>query len=175
MFKRFLCRARTLAITAAVICAPFGVTAAPIEDFSLRGVDGQTVSSASLRGKVVVLAIGALWLPLSREQVQSVQKLADDYAGRAVEVIWVSTDATEADSKNFSSDEQLRAFAAKQGLRVRVLRDPEGQVARRLGADQVPAVIILDKQGNVAGKPLGGLDPKTDLAGKLGATLDPLL
>ena len=35
-------------------------------DFSLRSIDGQTVTSDGLRGEVVVLAFGASWLPLSR-------------------------------------------------------------------------------------------------------------
>ena len=34
-------------------------------DFSLRSIDGQTVTSDSLRGEIVVLAFGASWLPLS--------------------------------------------------------------------------------------------------------------
>jgi hypothetical protein len=47
-------------------------TTGPVE-FSLRSVDGQTVSSASLRGEVVVLAFGASWLPLSKTQLQGVR------------------------------------------------------------------------------------------------------
>jgi len=50
---------------------------APV-DFSLRTVDGQTITSDSLRGEVVVLAFGASWLPLSKTQLQGVRKLADD-------------------------------------------------------------------------------------------------
>ena len=47
-------------------------------DFSLRSIDGQTVTSDSLRGEIVVLAFGASWLPLSRTQLQGVRKLADE-------------------------------------------------------------------------------------------------
>src|SRR2546423_135631 len=79
--------------------------------FSLRSIDGQTVSSESLRGEVVVLAFGASWLPLSRKQMQGVRKLANDYADRGVAVFWVSTDSESSKSKNFASDDQLRAFA----------------------------------------------------------------
>ncbi|MDQ2856560.1 MAG: TlpA family protein disulfide reductase, partial [Acidobacteriota bacterium] len=32
-------------------------------EFSLRSIDGQTITSSSLRGEVVVLAFGASWLP----------------------------------------------------------------------------------------------------------------
>ncbi|MEJ7708775.1 MAG: TlpA disulfide reductase family protein [Pyrinomonadaceae bacterium] len=135
----------------------------PQANFSLRSVDGTTVSSTGTRGKVIVLAVGALWLPLSRTQVQGVQKLADTYSGRDVEVYWVSTDSESHKSKNYASDDQLREFAAKYDLKVKVLRDPDGQTSKELGADQVPALIIIDKQGNVSGNPIGGLNAQGNI------------
>src|SRR6266550_2296900 len=84
--------------------------AAPVE-FSLRSIDGQTITSESLRGEVVVLAFGASWLPLSKAQLQGIRKLADQYSDRGVVVYWVSTESEDPKSKNFASDEQLRAFA----------------------------------------------------------------
>ena len=56
-------------------------------DFSFRAVDGPAVTSESLRGEVVVLAFGASWLPLTRNQMEAVKKLADQYAGHAVGLI----------------------------------------------------------------------------------------
>jgi peroxiredoxin len=144
-------------------------------DFSLRSVDGQTVTANSLRGEVVVLAFGASWLPLSRTQLQGVRKLADEYADRHVVVYWVSTESDDPKSKNFASDEQLRAFAQKYGLKVTVLRDPDGAVSKKFGIDQLPSMVILDKQGNISGAPIGGLDPQGNLAGQLASRLDKLL
>ena len=85
---------------------------APV-DFSLRTLDGQTISSDSLRGEVVVLAFGASWLPLSKTQLQGVRKLADEYSDRGVVVYWVSTESEDPKSKNFASDDQLRAIRPK--------------------------------------------------------------
>ena len=144
-------------------------------DFSLKSIDGQTVSSESLRGEVVVLAFGASWLPLSKAQLQGVRKLADEYSNRGVVVYWVSTESDDPKSKNFASDEQLRAFSQKWGLKVTVLRDPDGVISKRLGVDQLPSIVIIDKQGSVAGGPIGGLDPNGNLAGQLASRLDKLL
>ena len=90
--------------------------AGPVE-FSLKSVDGQTVTSDSLRGEVVILAFGASWLPLSKMQLQGVRKLADEYSNRSVVVYWVSTESEDPKSKNYATDEQLRAFAQKYGRR----------------------------------------------------------
>jgi peroxiredoxin len=144
-------------------------------DFSLRSIDGQTVTSSSLRGEVVVLAFGASWLPLSKTQLQGVRKLADEYSNRGVVVYWVSTEPDNPKSKNHASDEQLRTFSQKYGLKVTVLRDPDGAVSKKLGVDQLPSIVIIDKEGNISGGPIGGLDPNGNLAGQLASRLDKLL
>lgn len=153
-------------------CVAFAQTRA---DFSLRSIDGQTVSSNSLRGEVAVLAFGASWLPLSKTQLQGVRKLADEYSNKGVVVYWVSTESEDSKSKNFASDDQLRAFSNKYGLKVTVLRDPDGVISKKLGVDQLPSIVILDKEGNVAGPPIGGLDPGGNLAAQLASRLDKLL
>ncbi|HEY3104189.1 MAG TPA: TlpA disulfide reductase family protein [Pyrinomonadaceae bacterium] len=144
---------------------------APVE-FSLRAIDGETVTSQSLRGEVGVLAFGASWLPLSRNQMESVKKLADQYAGRGVAVYWVSVDSDNQKSKNFVSDDQLRELARK--YKVTILRDPDGVLSRKLGVDQVPSIVILDKQGNIASS-IGGMDPNANLTTQLSARLDKIL
>jgi cytochrome c biogenesis protein CcmG/thiol:disulfide interchange protein DsbE len=143
-------------------------------DFSLRTVDNQTITSDSLRGEVVVLAFGASWLPLSKMQLQGVRKLADEYSDRGVVVYWVSTESEDPKSKNFASDEQLRSFAQKYGLKVTVLRDPDGATSKKFGIDQLPSIVIIDKQGNFS-EPIGGLDPNGNLANQLAARLDKVL
>jgi alkyl hydroperoxide reductase subunit AhpC len=141
-------------------------------DFSLHAIEGENVTSQSVRGEVVVLAFGASWLPLSRNQMESVKKLADQYAGRGVTVYWVSVDSENTKSKNFVSDDQLRELAHK--YKVSILRDPDGALSRKMGVDQVPSIIILDKQGTIAGS-IGGMDPNANLTTQLSARLDKII
>ena len=141
-----------------------GQNRAPVE-FSLRTIDGQTITSDSLRGEVVVLAFGASWLPLSKTQLQGV---------RGVVVYWVSTESEDPKSKNFASDDQLRGFSQKYGLKVTVLRDPDGATSKKFGIDQLPSMVIVDKQGNPS-EPIGGLDPSGNLASQLASRLDKVL
>ena len=141
-------------------------------DFSFRALDGGTVASESLRGKVVVLAFGASWLPLTRNQMEGVKKIADRYASRGVAAYWVSTDSDNPKSKNFVADDELRGLAQK--YKVTVLRDPDGAGSKRMGVDQLPSVVIIDKQGNISGT-TGGLDPNADLAKQLAVRLDKIL
>ncbi len=140
-------------------------------DFRLKTTDGGEISSEMLKGDVVVLAFGASWLPKS--QIQGVQELADEFGERNVRVYWVSTDSTSPKSKNYATDEQLREFARKNGLKIAVLRDPDGALAKRMGVTQVPSIILLDRAGEVSIPVVGGLDP--DPKRKLVETLSPRL
>lgn len=171
--KRILAGLMLLAASSLALAQDRG-GAGPVT-FSLHSIDGQTVTSESLHGEVVVLAFGASWLPLSRTQLQGVRKFADEYSNRSVVVYWVSTESTDPKSKNYASDEQLRGFAQKYGLKVTVLRDPDGAISKKFGIDQLPSIVILNKEGNMVGAPIGGLDPTGNLAGQLASRLDKLL
>jgi peroxiredoxin len=161
---------------AAVALASSGATALKaVQDFSLRTIDGHTVTSEDVHGQVVVLAFGASWLPLSREQAEGLSKLANEYAKQGVVVYFVATDSDSPKSKNYATDEQLRLFAKRNNLNLTVLRDADAQVSKQYGVDQIPAFVVLDKQGHMVGTPIGGLDSKGDVIGQLAPTLDKVL
>jgi len=161
-----------VAVTAVLILSATTSTRAQAPEFSFHSVDGQTVTSESVRGEVVVLAFGASWLPLTRNQMEGLKKLADQYAGKGVAVYWVSTESDNQKSKNYASDEELRDLGRK--YKSTVLRDPDGAISRRLGVDQLPSTIIINKQGQVAAT-IGGLDPNVDVAKQLAERLDKIL
>ncbi|MCA1593130.1 MAG: peroxiredoxin family protein [Acidobacteria bacterium] len=156
--------------------AASGVAPAPL-DFKLRTADGGEITSEMLRGDIVVFAFGAAWLQLPRAQVQGVQELADEFGERNVRVYWVSTDSDSPKSKNYATDVQLRAFASKNGLKVAVLRDPDGALFKQTGVpgNQLPAIVILDRQGNVSGESIGGFDPRRKLVDTLSPRLNRML
>lgn len=168
---------RTTAVTVCMLAVAMSAAlSAPAQnqasEFSLRSIDGEPVTSASLRGEVAVLAFGASWLPLTRNQMEAVKKLADQYAGRGVAVYWVSTESESPKSRNYASDETLRELARK--YKATVLRDPDGAVSKKLGVDQLPSVVIIDKQGNIAAT-IGGMDPTADLTKQLAEHLNKIL
>ena len=172
MFSKFPRKLFAVALAGVLVFGQaFASTARGVE-FNLRTVDGGSITSEMLRGDVVVLAFGASWLPLSRRQVEGVQGLADEYRDRDLRVYWVSTDSEKPQSKNYATDDQIRSFARKNGLKVAVLRDPDGALFKTMGVErnQLPAVVILDREGNVA-ETIGGLDPDGNLVSKLAPSL----
>ncbi|HEX8719372.1 MAG TPA: TlpA disulfide reductase family protein [Pyrinomonadaceae bacterium] len=164
-----------LLLVAAAWAAPAGRPQGAL-DFKLRTTDGGEITSQMLRGDVVVLAFGSSLLgPLSKQQAQGVQELAEQFGERDVRVYWVTTDSDKPQAKTYASDEQLRAFARKAGLKTAVLRDPDGALFKQTGADQLPAVVILDRRGSVSVPVVGGHDPKHTLVESLSDRLNKML
>ena len=143
---------------------------------NLTSLDGARINVEAQTGKVVVLAIGASWLPLSNKQAEFTNTLAKKYAGRDVVFYFVATDSANAGSKNFASSENIRKFATGSKLTVTVVRDPDGVATlRKFNVEQVPSFVILDKNGHEAGEPFGGIDPKYDITIPISKAIDKLL
>lgn len=157
----------------------FGLTvmlaSAAMAQTSLTALNGSRVDVQGQRGKVVILAMGASWLPLSNKQAEYTNMLAKRYTGKDVVVYFVATDSSDPKSKNHATNANIEKFVAGSKLAVPVLRDSDGTVTlKRFSVDQLPSFVILDKQGNSAGT-FGGIDPKFDVTIPISKTVDKLL
>ena len=117
---------RNIKFFAAVLIVTGALALVGTAQTSLVGLDGSRVDIQAQHGKVVVLAVGASWLPLSGKQAEYTNPLAKKYPGRDVAVYFVTTDSTNAKSKNFASDDAVKKFATANKLNVTVLRDGDG-------------------------------------------------
>lgn len=152
------------------------VTVTASAQINLTAVDGTRVNIEGQRGKVVVLAVGASWLPLSGKQAEYANALAKRYSGKDIMFFFVAIDSTRAGSKTFASDDTIRKFAFDNKLGMPVLRDSEGaSIFRKFKIEQVPSFVILDKSGAMVGEPFGGIDPKYDLTVPISKTIDKVL
>ena len=144
----------------------------------LTTIDGGRVDLDNQKGKVVVLAVGAAWLPLSAKQADYTNALAKKYAGKNVVVYFIATDSANPKSKNYASADMLRKFGFANKLNVPVLQDPDGVATlKKFNVDQVPTFIILDKNGKLASEQFGGIttDAKYDITIPISKVIDKLL
>jgi hypothetical protein len=142
-------------------------------EINLRGLDGKNVLIYGLKTPAI-LAVGASWLPLSRDQVKIINALQQTYAKRGVALYFVSTDSADAKSTNYATDAQLTTFGERSKIGVTTLRDPQGVTLKAFGLDQIPAFVILNKEGNVAAK-FTGIDSANDLTAQISAEIDKIL
>jgi len=116
-------------------------------DFSLREVDGQTISMASLQGKTVVLVFWSARGPVSNEYSPRIVRLANSYATDD-RVAVLAIDSTVADMNPCVLDE-LRVFKSVIGQSFPMLMDPGGKVAEQYEVQVTPTVLLIDNRGQI--------------------------
>ena len=111
---------------------------ATIEDFSLPGADGKEHALASLKGKNgSVLIFVAVQCPVSNAYNERMEKLAQDYKARGINVIGINANAAE-------TGDAVKAHAVANKLTFPILKDPGNKIADRLGASVTPEAYLLD-------------------------------
>lgn len=140
-------------IYAAVLIAAASSVCASAAEFEFRGVDGKIYDLTRFRGKVVLISFGASWCAPCVAELEALEDLKREYAGKPVEFLWVSIETEEE-----RSDWTLRSFARDNRLTIPVLRDPQRAVYSRFSArTRMPLVVFLDREGKVAGRPHVGM------------------
>ncbi len=125
-----------------------GEKAAP---FKLTDLQGDSVSMASLRGKVVFLNIWATWCAPCREEMPSMEKLYEQLRGNKGFVML-------AVSQDSGSRDEVAAYVKKHGYKFDVLLDPQNAVAEAYKVSGVPETFIIDRQGRIVAHHSGAFD-----------------
>lgn len=166
MIRKFKAILSALALTAA-----FAVTAGAQQNFTFTTLDGQSLSLAAQRGKVVVLLFSGAQDPQCHDAMQSLASLAERYQGKPVSIYWVSVN-----SPGEASNEQLKQACGPVGSVV-MARDPNQAAFKQYGGKrpQLPTVVVLNQQGQPQGQARGGFNPNSDFVNDLAAVIDGLL
>jgi thiol-disulfide isomerase/thioredoxin len=114
--------------------------------FDLKDSDGNKVSSADLKGKVVVLDFWATWCGPCLRAMPTIQKVADKYAGKDVVVLGMHTDS--------KSDSKAKEVATKAKASYTIVLDA-GDVGQDYGVGGIPALVVIGKDGKVIGTHVG--------------------
>ena len=119
-------------------------------DFTLKDLNGKEVRLSDLRGKIVVLNFWATWCPPCREEVPSLMRLNQAMAGKQFQMLAVSQDE--------GGKEAVEAYFKKSSNSLPALIDSDQKVGKRYGLTGVPETFIIDKNGIILKKIVGGLD-----------------
>jgi len=127
----------------AAACAPpkQDAQAVPAPDFSIKDLEGNTLSLASYKGKVLVINFWATWCPPCRREIPDFIAVYKELKAEGLEILGLSVDETTAPA--------LLDWVRKQGMNYPVaLATPEIVKAYEPG-DFIPATIIVDRKGQI--------------------------
>jgi len=114
----------------------------PMPAFLVNDVDGNPVSTAAWKGKVVLLNFWATWCPPCRAEVPMLVDLAARYKDR-VQIVGVSLD---------DGPEEVRAFVKDEGITYPVVMASREIVAEYGGVPALPTLFVVNPDGNVVQK-----------------------
>ena len=109
-----------------------------IDDFKLPDTDGAEHSLNALKGKNgAVLIFISVQCPVSNAYNERMEKLAQDYKARGINVIGMNSNNTEPAPA-------VKAHASEKHLTFTILKDDGNKIADRLGATRTPEAYVID-------------------------------
>ena len=108
--------------------------------FSMQALDGQTITSDDLRGKVTLVNFWATWCGPCRAEIPDLIRLQARYSDH-LQVIGVSTDEGPV--------EKVEAFAAEFGINYPIVMDTPELNRAFPGVMALPTSFIVDPDGRV--------------------------
>ena len=137
-------------------------------NFILQDSTGQTISSASLQGRVVLLDFWATWCGPCIHSLPDIRKLSSEFPAKDFALIGVNEDEDAASWQKFMKQESMawpQARDEKWALFHGFGLAPERKIV-------VPAYVILDREGVVLQK-IRGLEDASRLAKEIQDALAP--
>jgi thiol-disulfide isomerase/thioredoxin len=118
-------------------------------DFALEDIDGKKRRLSDLRGKVVLVNFWATWCPPCRREMPSIERLSRILKGPDFEVLAVNVGENLDTVFSFTGTlDPVPTFP--------IVFDRDSRVLKAWPVRGLPATFILDKEGRIAYRAVGG-------------------
>jgi thiol-disulfide isomerase/thioredoxin len=134
-----------------------------LPDFSVKDLQGREISSADLRGKVVLIDFWATWCQPCKKEMPGYQELLDRYGARGFAVVGFKFDTMR-------DIEDPVLFAEKLGVRYPLAVATDDLKQKFGGIIGLPTTMLYDRQGILRKKVIG-----FEYTGIIESELKPLL
>jgi thiol-disulfide isomerase/thioredoxin len=139
-----------------------------ITPFSLKDMNGNTVSLADLKGKVVVIDFWATWCGPCKASFPGMQKIVTKYSDNPnVKFLFVDTWENGENKEKGAQD-----FVASNKYTFHVLMDNDNAVVNQFKVEGIPTKFILDKEGKIRFKSVGFNGSEDKLITELTSMID---
>jgi len=113
----------------------------PAPNFSLQSRDGQQVSLASLKGKVVMVNFWATWCVPCRQEMPHLEALYEKYNSLGFELLAVNVEKNNA--------EGARKWLEETPVTFPVLFDPNNEVTKLYKVQTMPSTVLVARDGTM--------------------------
>jgi len=124
-------------------------TALPASDFELLDMDEEKRKLSDYRGKVVLLNFWATWCPPCVREMPSMERLHQQINAEDFKVIAIN---------QMEDIDQVFAFTGQLAVdpTFEILFDSQSKVSQKYAVRGLPTTYLIDKQGNIRYRAVGG-------------------
>jgi peroxiredoxin len=133
----------------------------PVQDFSIRLLNGETLTLSVLRGQVVLLDFWTSDCPPCVREIPALKQLYADFQAQGFEIIGVSLDARIADAQKYVLTHDLPWKITCSGQAF------SDELAERFKIEATPSTWLIDQQGILRFYQLKGQEMAAALQGLL--------
>ena len=119
-------------------------------DFTLTNMQGEQVSLSQYRGKVVVVNFWATWCPPCREEMPSMERLYRNYKDKGLVMLAINVDE--------NGKQAVAQFLKRTPHSFPILLDSDNAAQQAYGVFRFPESFIIDRNGIVVKRIIGGRD-----------------
>ena len=127
-----------------------------VPDFTLTDIDGNEFSLSDYRGKVVLLDFFARWCKPCYSVIPHLKSLHEEFSEKLV-ILTISVDPT------YDTVEGLQEFRETYGIKWSIARDI-ADVSQKYEIEYIPTTIIIDQNGYLQHRHVGGQVKETTLS-----------
>ena len=114
--------------------------------FRLHTLQGLSIDSNALAGRVLILNFWATWCGPCKEEMPSLERLRRKFSPEQLQILAVTTDIRPR---------EIESFWKQLDLHFEVVLDEQEELSQALMVRNLPTTVIVDAQGHRMGRVMG--------------------
>lgn len=121
----------------------------PAPHFELVDINGDSISTKDLKGKVVVVDFWATWCAPCIRNISFTQRLKKEFPANEIAFVYISLDEDKTKWQRFVTANKLKGIHLNSDSR----KGYRSEIASLFGVTKLPTYFLIDKQGRIAQDP----------------------